>query len=64
MQKRILEREEIVGADHQEKLSEIEAQHAAAEAKLLKTLQERFDKERELVSKIREPAREAGSWTH
>jgi len=53
VQKRILEREEIVGADHQEKLVEIEAKHAAAEAKL-KTLQERFDKERELVSKIRE----------
>ncbi len=53
VQKRILDREEIVGADHQEKLAEIAAQRAAAEAKL-KTLQERWDKERELVGKIRE----------
>ena len=53
VQKRILEREEIVGADHQEKLAEIDAKKIAADAKL-KTLQERFDKERELVGKIRE----------
>jgi type VI secretion system protein VasG len=52
VQKRILEREEIVGADHQEKLAEIDAQRAAADAKL-KALQERWDKERELVGKIR-----------
>jgi type VI secretion system protein VasG len=53
VQKRILEREEIVGADHQEKLAEIAAQKLAADANL-KTLQERWDKERELVAKIRE----------
>lgn len=53
VQKRILQREEIVGADHQEKLAEIETQKAAAENKL-KALQERWDKERELVGKIRE----------
>ncbi len=53
VQKRILDREEIVGADHQEKLAEIDAQRTAAEAKL-KSLQERWDKERELVAKIRE----------
>ncbi|MFC5863353.1 type VI secretion system ATPase TssH [Acidicapsa dinghuensis] len=49
----ILNREEIVGADHQEKLAEIAKQKAAAEENL-KTLQARFDKERELVTKIRE----------
>ncbi len=53
VQKRILQREEIVGADHQEKLAEIEAQKTAAEAQL-KTLSERWNKERELVGKIRE----------
>ena len=53
VQKRILDREEIVGADHQEKLAEIATQKTAAEEKL-KELQARFDKERELVSKIRE----------
>ena len=53
VQKRILERETVVGADHQEKLAEIEEQKTAADAKL-KALQERWDKERELVAKIRE----------
>ena len=53
VQKRILEREEIVGADHQEKLAEIAAQKLTADEKL-KTLQGRWDKERELVAKIRE----------
>src|SRR6201992_4532256 len=53
VQKRILDRETAVGADHQEKLGEIEQQSAAATAKL-KALQERWDKERELVTKIRE----------
>jgi type VI secretion system protein VasG len=53
VQKRILNREAIVGADHQEKLAEIEESTTAATAKL-KALQERWDKERELVVKIRE----------
>jgi type VI secretion system protein VasG len=53
VQKRILEREEVVGADHQEKLAEIETQKTAAETNL-KAMQERWDKERELVKKIRE----------
>jgi type VI secretion system protein VasG len=53
VQKRILEREAVVGADHQEKLGEIEQQKTAATAQL-KALQERWDKERELVTKIRE----------
>jgi type VI secretion system protein VasG len=52
VQKRILERETVVGADHQEKLGEIEEQKTAATTKL-KALQERWDKERELVTKIR-----------
>jgi len=53
VQTRILDREEIVGADHQEKLTEIAAQKQVAEEKL-KELQARWDKERELVAKIRE----------
>jgi type VI secretion system protein VasG len=53
VQKRILNRETVVGADHQEKLAEIEEQKTTATAKL-KALQERWDKERELVTKIRE----------
>src|ERR1700691_6108390 len=53
VQRRILEREEIVGADHQEKLAEIALQKEKADA-TLKALQERWDKERELVGKIRE----------
>src|SRR5271165_699585 len=53
VQKRILNRETVVGADHQEKLAEIENQKTAATTKL-KALQERWDKERELVVKIRE----------
>ena len=53
VQKRILDREEIVGADHQEKLAEIATTRAAAE-ETLKTLQVRWEKEKELVGKIRE----------
>ena len=53
VQKRILDRETVVGADHQEKLAEIDAQKTVATTKL-KALQERWDKERELVTKIRE----------
>src|ERR1700742_3643429 len=51
VQKRILEREEAVGTDHQEKLAEIATQKAAAEASL-KTLTDRWDKERALVTEI------------
>ena len=50
---RILDREEAVGADHREKLAEIST-HKNTAAEQLKTLQERWDKERELVGKIRE----------
>jgi type VI secretion system protein VasG len=53
VQTRILEREEIVGADHQERLAELAAQKVSSEEKL-KELQTRFDKERDLVSKIRD----------
>ena len=52
VQTRILEREEVVGADHQEKLAEIATQKKAAEEKL-KALTDRWDKERELVANIR-----------
>jgi type VI secretion system protein VasG len=50
---RILEREEAVGADHGEKLAEIAAQRQKAEEQL-KALQARWERERELVAKIRE----------
>ena len=53
VQKRILEREEIVGADHQEKLEEIAASAAKAQESL-KTLQDRWEKEKALVAKMRE----------
>jgi type VI secretion system protein VasG len=53
VQTRILTREEIVGADHQEKLAEIAAQKEKAEEKL-KSLQDRWEKERDLVGRIRE----------
>jgi type VI secretion system protein VasG len=53
VQTRILNREEVVGADHQEKLAEIAAQREKAEAKLIE-LQTRWDKEKELVGKIRD----------
>ena len=52
VQIRILEREEAVGADHQEKLTELAAQKSSAEEKL-KGLQARWEKERDLVSRIR-----------
>jgi type VI secretion system protein VasG len=53
VQKRILEREELVGSDHQEQLAKIATDKGAAEENL-KKLQERWDKERELVGKIRD----------
>jgi type VI secretion system protein VasG len=53
VQKRILEREETVGADHQEKLAEIAQQREIADEKL-KILEGRWDRERELVGKIRD----------
>jgi len=53
VQTRILNREESVGADHQEKLGEIAAEKEKAEAKLAE-LQGRWEKERDLVAKIRD----------
>jgi type VI secretion system protein VasG len=53
VQTRILNREESVGADHQEKLAEIAAQKQKAEEKL-KSLEDRWERERELVGKIRD----------
>ena len=50
---RILAREDAVGADHGEKLAEI-ATHKQKAAERLKTLQGRWDREREIVSNIRE----------
>ena len=53
VQIRILNREESVGADHQEKLAELASQKDKAEGRL-KTLQDRWEIERDLVSKIRD----------
>src|SRR5580698_10254893 len=51
VQKRILEREETVGADHSEAQAKIAEEKQKADEKL-KTLEERWGKERDLVSKI------------
>jgi len=53
VQTRVLEREASVGADHSERLGTIASRKADAEARL-KVLQERFEKERDLVMKIRD----------
>jgi type VI secretion system protein VasG len=53
VQQRILERESALGADHTERLEQIGKQRAEVEARL-KTLRDRWTKEHELVSKIRE----------
>ncbi|HXX24897.1 MAG TPA: type VI secretion system ATPase TssH [Terriglobia bacterium] len=53
VQQRILERESALGADHAERLEQIGKQRAEVEARL-KTLRDRWTKEHELVSKIRE----------
>jgi type VI secretion system protein VasG len=53
VQTRILNREESVGADHQEKLAEIAAEKQKADGQLAE-LQGRWEKERDLVAKIRE----------
>jgi type VI secretion system protein VasG len=53
VQQRILEREGAVGADHRERLEQIAKQKAEVEASL-KALRERWTKEHELVSKIRD----------
>ncbi len=53
VQKRILQREETVGADHSEAQAKIAEEKQKADEKL-KTLQGRWEKERDLVAKIRE----------
>ncbi len=53
VQKRILERETVVGADHHERLAEISAKSAEIEARL-SGLRARFEKERDLVTAIRD----------
>jgi type VI secretion system protein VasG len=53
VQQRILEREGALGADHTERLEQIAKQKVEIEARL-KTLSERWTKEHDLVSKIRE----------
>lgn len=53
VQKRVLERETAVGTDHAERIQQIEAQHEKAKTKL-DELTARFDKERDLVTRIRE----------
>ncbi len=53
VQRRVLEREAAVGADHSERLASIAKQKAEASARL-KGLQERRDKELSLVSRVRD----------
>jgi type VI secretion system protein VasG len=52
VQQRILDREVVVGVDHSERLAQLATQKESVEANL-KALQERWDKERDLVVKIR-----------
>jgi len=53
VQRRILEREMAIGADHAERLAEIAKQKVDVDARL-KVLRERYTKEFELVSKVRD----------
>jgi type VI secretion system protein VasG len=53
VQKRILERESAVGADHRERLQEIATKSAEIESRL-SSLRARFEKERDLVTTIRD----------
>jgi type VI secretion system protein VasG len=53
VQERVLERESAVGVDHGERLEEI-AQQRTEVREHLATLRDRWDKERDLVSKIRD----------
>jgi type VI secretion system protein VasG len=60
VQKRILERETVVGADHRERLQEIAAKTAEIESRL-SALRTRFDQERDLVTTIRDLAAQNGN---
>ncbi len=53
VQKRILERESAIGVDHKERLEEIAQRKTEVEARL-KELRDRWTKEHELVSRIRD----------
>jgi type VI secretion system protein VasG len=53
VQKRVLDREAALGADHDERLQEIALRRAEIEGRL-KGLEERWEQEKELVSKIRD----------
>ncbi len=53
VQKRVLKRENLIGADHGERVTDIDAKIAANTAKL-EELKERWEKEKALVSGIRE----------
>jgi type VI secretion system protein VasG len=53
VQERVLNREVAVGVDHSERLQKIKEQQASTEARLAE-LRERWDKERDLVTRIRE----------
>src|SRR5271166_879460 len=53
VQQRILQREAAVGSDHAERLAEIASKKSKVEAQLA-TLRERWDKERDLVARIRD----------
>jgi type VI secretion system protein VasG len=53
VQRRVLTREAAVGADHDERLGEIASQREAVEEHLA-VLTERWEKEREIVSRVRE----------
>ncbi|HTQ57947.1 MAG TPA: type VI secretion system ATPase TssH [Bryobacteraceae bacterium] len=53
LQMRILERESVVGTDHAQRMSEIEAERTATRARL-DSLQARWGEERDTVARIRE----------
>jgi len=53
VQSRVLERERAAGADHAERLRQLAELRAATEARLA-ALKERWEKERDLVTKVRE----------
>ena len=53
VQQRILQREAAVGVDHEERLSDLAQKKSEVEARLA-TLRERWEKERDLVSRIRD----------
>jgi len=53
VQQRVLQRESAVGVDHTERLAEVAKKKTEIEARL-KTLRERWEKERDLVTRVRE----------